>query len=88
MDTVIGVDVQMGLLDWGIHRDDLNHLRFLMAQADLVAHQLVFHGVLQWGVEQHLHFLAADEAHLDDALAESAVPLYFYDDAFFTCLKL
>ena len=51
----------------------LNHFCLLPTQRHLVAHELVLHGVLQRGVEQHLYRLALDEAHLDDSLAESAV---------------
>ena len=58
-----------------------------MPQTHLVAHQLVFDGVLQRGIQQHFYLLALDEAHLDDALAESAVAQHLHDDALFASLQ-
>ena len=62
-------------------RHDLYLLSLLMAQRDLVAHQFVFHRVLQRGIEKHLHSLAFHKAHLDDALAEASVAEHLDDDA-------
>ena len=63
------------------------HLGFLTAQTDLIAHDLVFHRVLQRGTQQHLHFLAFDEAHFHNTLAETAVSLYFDDIGPVACLQ-
>ncbi len=65
----------------------LDIVGLLVAQAHLVAHQLVLHGILQRGVQQHLHFLALDESHLDDPLAESTMPQHLHDDALLACLQ-
>ena len=62
-------------------RGYLDELGLLAAQRHLVAHQTVFHWVLQRCVQQHLHALSLHKAHLDDALAEAAVALHLYDDA-------
>ena len=44
---------------------------------DVVAHDLVFDGVFQRGVENHFDPLSADETHLHDAAAETAVSRHF-----------
>ena len=54
--------------------EHLDHGRFAAAQRYVVAHDAVFDGVLQRRVQDHLDPLAADEAHLHDAAAETAVP--------------
>ena len=64
----------------------LNHIGLLMAERHFVAHQFIDDGVLKRGVLQHLDLLALDEAHLDDAFAESSVTQHLHDDAFFACL--
>ena len=58
-----------------------------MAQRHLVAHEFVFHGILQGRVQEYFHFLALDESHLDDAFTESAMTLYLYNDTAFACLQ-
>ena len=65
--------------------DNLYHVGLLVAERHLITHNLVFHGVLQWGVEQHLHHLTLDESHLDNTLAESTMSEHLYDNSFFTC---
>ena len=54
----------------------LNLLGLLTSQADLVAHDLVFHGVLQGSTLQHVHALPLDKAHFNDTLAEASVSLH------------
>ena len=58
-----------------------------MAEADLVTHDAIFYGVFERSVEQDLHFLSSDKAHLDDALAESAMAGYLDDDATLTGMQ-
>ena len=53
--------------------DDFYLVGFRMAEGDFIAHDAVFHGILQGSVQQNLNFLALDESHLDDALAETSV---------------
>ena len=65
----------------------LYHRCLLVAQRHLIAHQLVFHRVLQRCVEQHLHGLALDESHLNDALAESSATAHLHDDTTLACLQ-
>ena len=55
---------------------DLDFIGLLTTQTHLVAHDLVFDGVLQWRTQQHIDALALDKAHLDNALAEATVSLY------------
>ena len=62
-------------------REHFDLVGLAVAQADFIAHDFVFHGVAQGGVEQHLDGLALDESHLDDAFPESAVSQYLHDDA-------
>ena len=90
--TVVGHGVrQLLLLAVGLFRPLLHVSRllgchhlylfgFTVAQRNLISHDFVFHGILQRCVEQHLHGLALDESHLDDALAETAVSRHFHDD--------
>ena len=68
-------------------RHHFNQLGLLAAQAHLVAHQLVLHGIVQRGVEQHLHEFSPHEAHLNDALAEATVPVNLHDDTMLTSLQ-
>ena len=42
---------------------------FAVAELHLIAHYLVFHRVLEWGVQEHIYLLPLDESHLDDSLA-------------------
>jgi len=58
-----------------------DHLGLLASQRDFVAENLVFDRVLEGCVQDDLHGLSLDEAHLDDALAESAVAQHLHDDA-------
>ena len=67
--------------------DDFYHLGLLPAEGNLVPHHLIFNRVLQRGVEQHLHRLPLDEAHLHDALAEAAVAQHLDYNAFLACAK-
>ncbi len=52
-----------------------------MAQGHLIAHHLIFDGVLQWGIEKHLYGFPLYESHFDNALAEAAVTQHFDDNA-------
>ena len=54
-------------------RDDLNEVRLAVAQRDLVAHDLVFHRILQRSIQQYFYQFALDKAHLDDSLTETTV---------------
>ena len=65
----------------------LYHSCLIMPQAYFVAHQLVLHGVLQGRVEQCLHRLSLDEAHFDDAFAETSVAAHLYDISAFACFQ-
>ena len=67
--------------------DDLNHVGLLAAQGDFVAHHFVFHRVAQRRIEQHLHRLALDEAHLHNALAETSVAHHLDNHAFLTGIQ-
>ena len=53
--------------------DDFYLVGLRMAEGDFIAHDAVFHGILQGSIQQNLNFLALDESHLDDALAETSV---------------
>ena len=66
---------------------NLYHVGFLVSQRHLVAHNLVFHGVLQRCVKQHLNALSLNEAHLNDALTEAAMAVHLHDDALLTCFQ-
>ena len=68
--------------------DNLYHLCFLATQTDLIAHHLILHWVLQRSVQQHLHLLTPDKAHLNDALTESTVSLHLHNDTVITSLQL
>ena len=65
---------------------DFYQFCFAVAERNLVAHDLIFHGILQRGIQQDLNGLAFDEAHFHDALAKAPVAEHFHDDAFFSCL--
>jgi hypothetical protein len=69
-----------------VHRDDLYHLGLGVPQAHLIAHDLVFHGIFERGVEQHLDLLALDESHLDNALAKASMTRHLDDDAALACM--
>ena len=73
-------------LNGGIGRHHLDIVSLLMTQTDLIAHQLVLHGILQRRIEQHFHFRTLDESHLDDTLAESTMTQHLDDDTFLACL--
>jgi hypothetical protein len=64
----------------------LNEVGLAMAQTHLVTHNLVFHGVSEGSVEQHLYLLAFDKAHLDNSFAEASMAGYFDDDAALACM--
>ena len=66
----------------------LNHVGLRVAQTNLITHDTVFHGVLEWGVEQHLHGLAFDKAHFHHTFAKSAMPHHLDDDACLACMQL
>ena len=66
---------------------DLYQLCLLPAQTHLIAEKVVFHGVLQRGVKQHLHGLSFHEAHLDDALAEATMAMYLHYDTFVASIQ-
>ena len=66
-------------------RHHFNHRCLVVTQRHLVAHQFVLHRVLQRCVEQHLHGLAANKTHLNDAFAETTVAKDLDDDAAFSC---
>ena len=68
-------------------RDNFYHLGLLPAQRDFVAHDFIFHGVLQRSIQQHFHLLSLHETHFDDALAESAVARHLYDDGLLASLQ-
>ena len=70
-----------------LQRDDLDEVGLTVAQANLVAHHLVFHGVLERRVEQHVHLLALDESHLDNTLAEATMAADADDDSLLSCLE-
>ena len=77
----------MGVFLWVSFPIDLDHLSLLPAKRHLIAHDFVFHRVLQRGIEQHLHHLTLHEAHLNDALPESTTAHHLYDDSLFACLQ-
>ena len=54
--------------------DDLDFGGLLAAERDFVTKYFVFDRVLERGVQHHPHGLAADEAHLYEALAEASMP--------------
>ena len=56
------------------------HIRLAMPQRHLVAHYLIFHGVLQRGVEQHLRSLSFYKTHFNDALAKATMASHLDDD--------
>ena len=62
----------------------LYHVCLFMAQRHLVAHDAVFHGVLQRSIEQYLHLLSLDKSHFHDAFAETTVSEHFHNDAVFS----
>ena len=66
--------------------DYFDAVGLLPAQRDFVADDFIFYGILQRRVEHHLHPLAVDEAHLGQALLETAAPVQLDDDAVFTRL--
>ena len=70
-----------------LNKCHLNHLGFLTAQADLIAHHLIFYGVLQGSIEQYLNHFSLDKSHLHNALAEAAVTFYFDYCGLFTCME-
>ena len=59
-------------------RYNLNVISFGASQRHLVTHNLVFHGVLEWGVEQYVNALALDEPHLNNSFPETSVAFHFY----------
>ena len=65
----------------------LYHLSLLAAQAHLISQQLIFHRVLQGGIEQHLYRLTLHKAHFDNALTKSAVTMHLHDDCTFACFQ-
>ena len=67
-------------------RHHLYHGRLMVPQRHLVAHNLVLHRVLQRGIQQYLHLLSLDEAHLNDALAEASVSCHLDNDPLLACL--
>ena len=67
--------------------EHFDHIGLLMAERYFIAHQFVFHGILQGRVQKHLYLLALDESHLDDALTEATMAMYLYDYAAFACLQ-
>ena len=58
-----------------------------MTERHLVAHQFILHGILERCIEQHLYLFTLDEAHLDDALAESTMTQYLDNNTFLTSLQ-
>jgi aspartate/methionine/tyrosine aminotransferase len=52
-----------------------------VAERNFIAHDLVFHWVLEWGVKEYIYLLALDESHLNDSLAEATVARLPIDDA-------
>ena len=65
--VIIAIHFQLSTINY------FNHLRLMMPETYLIAHKFILHRVLQWGIEQHLHFFAFDESHLDDSFAESTM---------------
>ena len=64
--------------------NDLNLAGFFPPQGYLVADDFVFNGILERCVQHHPYFLTLDEAHLDEALAETAVSMDADNDRFLT----
>ena len=58
----------------GEHDD---HIGLAAPQRNVVAHDLVFDGVFQRGVENHFDPLSADKTHLHDAAAKASVAHHF-----------
>ena len=63
--------------------DDLDHPRFLPAEGEFVAQDLVLDRVLERGVEHHRDLLPGDESHFDQTFAETSVTIDFCDHALF-----
>ena len=85
VDMVVVVNDKLGGLDRGIGRYHFYHFRLMVPQTYLIAHQLVLHGILQRCIQQHLHLLALDKAHLNDTLAEATMPQHLDNDSFLAC---
>ena len=65
----------------------LYHVGLAVTQRYFVAHDAVFYGVVQGGVEQHLNFFTLYEPHLYYPLAKAAVPQYLDYYAFLSCIQ-
>lgn len=73
-----------------VRRDGVNldERRFGLAETHLIAHQLIFDGIMERSVEKYLNLLSADKAHLDEAFAEGPVAQYLDNAGGLARLKL
>ena len=85
--VVVGRESESGGLEGGIGRNHFDVVSLLMAQTYFVAHQFVFHRILQGSVQEYLYLLTLDESHLDDTLAESTMTLHLDNNATFACFQ-
>ena len=80
------VVVMDNLLFGLLHGDNLHLFGITAAQRHLKVHDAILDRIFERGVENGVHFHPFDEAHLDDALAESPVTRHADDHAFLTSL--
>ena len=64
--------------------DHLNHARLFPSEGNSVADDFVFDRIPERRVQHHPYFLTLDEAHLDEALAETAVSVHAHNDRLLT----
>ena len=75
------------LLDF-IFAQDLYALRLFPPERHPVSEHFIFDRVLQWGVEDDPHLLAAYESHLDQAFTKTPVPRNPYYRRALSCFQL
>lgn len=68
--------------------EHLHHVGLAAPQRDVVTHDLVFDGVLQRCIEQHLDALPPHEAHLHDSATEAAVTVHLENRCRFAGLQI
>ena len=57
---------------------DFNQGSLLAPERHLVAKYLIFNGILEGSVHDHINLLPRDEAHLDEPLVETACPAHLF----------
>ena len=68
--------------------EHLHHVGLAAPQRDVVTHDLVFDGVLQRCIEQHLDALPPHESHLHDSATEAAVTVHLENRRRFAGLQI